>query len=360
MLNIAFGQSKYYVDNLSENTKRGLRQKIRRGEFPGIAPFGYYNNTKTKTVHIDKRQAELVKAIFALYAKGQSTFQDISNYLFENGIKTGGGKPYSKDKVKYILKNPFYYGHFIYAGEIYEGKHTPIISKKLWDKVQTIIEWRSRPTKGLIEPQPYCGLLRCTCGMMITAENKTKRQKNGNIHHYVYYRCTRKSKSTKCIEPAVRSELLDVQLSDLLAGFALPSEYADIVREMINKDEQAEQSQIDAKISDLRTDILYLSEKLQRLLDAFLDGVLERDDYTKKKAEILSQKKALEEQTGDLSMGTLEWVEPLRNMLEKAVSICKIAKGADQEAKKSLFARNIWVEPKTQKQKYSRFQRLKI
>ena len=337
MLNIAFGQSKYYVDNLSENTKRGLRQKIRRGEFPGIAPFGYYNNTKTKTVHIDKRQAELVRAIFALYAKGQSTFQDISSYLFERGIKTGGGKPYSKDKVKYTLKNPFYYGHFIYAGEIYEGKHAPIISKKLWDKVQTVIEWRSRPTKGLIEPQPYCGLLRCACGMMITAENKTKRQKNGNIHHYVYYRCTRKSKSIKCVEPAVRSELLDVQLSDLLTSFALSSKHANILHEMINKDEQAEQSQVDAKISDLRASILHLSEKLQRLLDAFLDGVLERDDYTKKKAEILSQKKTLEEQVSDLSMGTLEWVEPLRNMLKKAVSICKIAKSTDQEAKKSLL-----------------------
>jgi len=38
MLNIAFGQSKYFVDNLSENTKRGLRQKLRRGEMPGYAP----------------------------------------------------------------------------------------------------------------------------------------------------------------------------------------------------------------------------------------------------------------------------------------------------------------------------------
>lgn len=70
MLNITFGQSKYYVDNLSENTKRGLRAKIRRGEFPGIAPFGYYNNTKSKTVHIDKHQAETVEVIFALYSLG--------------------------------------------------------------------------------------------------------------------------------------------------------------------------------------------------------------------------------------------------------------------------------------------------
>lgn len=41
MLNIAFGQSKYYIDNLSENVKRGLRQKLRRGEWPGWAPTGY-------------------------------------------------------------------------------------------------------------------------------------------------------------------------------------------------------------------------------------------------------------------------------------------------------------------------------
>jgi DNA invertase Pin-like site-specific DNA recombinase len=44
MLNIAFGQSKYYIDNLSENVKRGLRQKVRRGEYPGVAPTGYLND----------------------------------------------------------------------------------------------------------------------------------------------------------------------------------------------------------------------------------------------------------------------------------------------------------------------------
>ncbi len=337
MLNIAFGQSKYYVDNLSENTKRGLRQKIRRGEFPGIAPFGYYNNTKSKTVHIDKRQAELVEAIFVLYSLGQSTFQDISDYLFERGVKTSGGKPYSKDKVKYILKNPFYYGHFIYGGEVHEGKHTPIISKKLFDKVQAVIEQRSHPTKGLIEPQAYCGLLRCSCGMMITAENKTKRQKNGNTHHYVYYRCSRKNKTVKCIEPAVRSELLDQQLSDLLAGFALPKEYADKMRVWATADELADKEQIDGKINGMRRELTHLSEKLQRLLDGFLDGVLEREIYTQKKAEIMSQKKTIEEQMSDLHLGTLEWVEPLSNWLERAVSICKIAHSADQNAKKSLL-----------------------
>lgn len=48
MLNITFGQSKYYIDSLSENVKRGLRQKVRRGEYPGLAPVGYINDPRTK------------------------------------------------------------------------------------------------------------------------------------------------------------------------------------------------------------------------------------------------------------------------------------------------------------------------
>lgn len=50
MLSIAFGQSKYYVDNLAENTKRGLRQKVRRGEYPSKAPLGYINDLRTKSI----------------------------------------------------------------------------------------------------------------------------------------------------------------------------------------------------------------------------------------------------------------------------------------------------------------------
>jgi len=67
MLSIAFGQSKYYVDNLSENTKQGLRQKVRRGEMPGLAPLGYINDVRTRTIVVDKRRAPLVVSAFELY-----------------------------------------------------------------------------------------------------------------------------------------------------------------------------------------------------------------------------------------------------------------------------------------------------
>jgi len=131
MLNIAFGQSKYYVDSLSENTKRGLRQKVKRGEYPSYAPIGYINDSRNKTIIIDRKKAKIIKEVFELYAKGNSRLGDICDFLAQRGIISRGGKKIHKTRVTFILSNPFYVGLFRYAGETYEGKHEPIIVKKI-------------------------------------------------------------------------------------------------------------------------------------------------------------------------------------------------------------------------------------
>ena len=69
-LSMAFVQSKYYVDSLSENTKRGLRQKVRNGIFPSQAPIGYINDSRTKTIVVEKKKAKILKTMFERYAKG--------------------------------------------------------------------------------------------------------------------------------------------------------------------------------------------------------------------------------------------------------------------------------------------------
>ena len=126
MLNIAFGQSKYYVDSLSENTKRGLRQKVKRGEYPSFAPIGYINDSRNKTIIVDKKKVKIIKEVFELYAKGNSRLEDICDFLAQRGIISRGGKRIHKTRATFILSNPFYCGLFRYAGEIYEGKHEQI------------------------------------------------------------------------------------------------------------------------------------------------------------------------------------------------------------------------------------------
>ncbi len=147
MLNIAFGQSKYYVDNLSENVKRGLSQKVRRGEYPGVAPTGYLNNKLTKKMVPDPERFHLVKKLFELYATGKYSIKEVRKIITEAGLRSRNGKILSNSNIQAILKNPFYYGAFKFNGELYQGNHEPMITKKLFDKCQQIMADRSRPKK---------------------------------------------------------------------------------------------------------------------------------------------------------------------------------------------------------------------
>ena len=360
MLANEFNSSKQYVDNLSVNTKRGLRQKVRDGNYPSHAPIGYYNDLKTKTAKVDRKTAPIVRQAFELYAHGDKRLDEIANFLYANGIKTKAGKvrgkkttgkkPHSRTRVAHMLANPFYYGHFRYVGEVYEGNHTGIISKRLFDKVQTVLERRGKPHRKANDPKPLCGLVYCSCGMMFTSERQIKRQKNGNVHTYDYYRCTRKSKTVRCTEPHIRAEVLDKQLSALLQGYALPNAWADKLRELMRKDELNEKADFTRGTGKDKESIAQLSGKLQRLLDSYLEGDVERELYQDKRAEILGQKKRLEEKIEQATIGVLTWVEPMNIWLERAVSICKIAKSDDLAAKKSLlleiFGSNLKIQNK--------------
>ncbi len=351
MLSIAFGQSKYYVDNLSENTKRGLRQKVRRGERPGLAPFGYINDVRTKTVIVNKRQAPVIVEAFELYAKGASRLEDIAAFLASKGIITSSGKQFPKDQVKRLLTNPFYYGHFRYAGEVHEGKHTAIMSKKLFDQVQAAIAKRGRPQKGATAPQVFCGVLRCaTCNLAITAEKKIKHQKNGNVHEYVYYRCTRKHKSIKCAEPPITEPELAAQLSNILQGYALPKSWAQALETMLAEDEKKANEISGVFIADAQTRICNLQGKLQRLLDGYLDQDIDQQIYRTKQGELMSQKKSLEEQIGKLTLASNAWIEPMRQWIKQAVSLKKIAENAEPVAIKDAFLKmdglNLFLKTK--------------
>jgi len=90
MLNIAFGQSKYYVDNLAENVKRGMREKVRRGEWTWPAPLGYLNNREKRNIEPDPDKASIVRKAFELYATGAHTLLSLRNELTRLGLFARG------------------------------------------------------------------------------------------------------------------------------------------------------------------------------------------------------------------------------------------------------------------------------
>jgi len=347
MLNIVFGQSKYYVDSLSENTKRGLRQKVKRGEYPGPAPIGYINDSRTKSVVVDRKKAKVIRGAFELYAKGNSRLEDVSSFLAQRGILSRGGKRIHKTRATFILSNPFYTGLFKYGGELHEGKYEPIIAKKIFDKVQEVLKQRGRPHhKTKYEPQDFCGLLKCgSCGMSITGEYRFKKQKNGNVHDYIYYHCTKKNKSVKCAEPCIRQEELDKQISSLLQKFPLRADWAEKLNQMAESEKDKSTQSVSAFVSESQNTIRAIQIKLQRLLDGYLEQDIEREIYREEKQKLLLEKKSLDEKMTRIEQKQNDWLEPMKEWIKVASNLVKIARDSNlldkKVAAKEIFGSNL-------------------
>ena len=331
MLNIMFGQSKYYVDSLSENTKRGLREKVRRGEYPGPAPIGYLNDYRTKRIIVDKERAPLVKEAFERYATGTVTLDVLRHFFADNKVWTRNGKLVGRAFVSNILSNPFYYGHFRYSGEVHEGKHEAIVSKKLFDDALAVLKRRYKwsPFVQPVKPKPYLGLLHCsTCGGAITAEI----QKG-----HTYYRCTKKSRAAMwCLQPYVREEALDAEITALLKPFSLRADWADEMLKRV-KEEKKQSAQSDALMAgQKRAEIEKINLRLQKLLDSFLDEIIDRETYVAEKAKWMSQKKSLEEQSTALLKGRANWLEPFQSWILTARNAGEIAVSGSHQEKRVL------------------------
>ena len=341
LMSVEFGMANQFILDLSSNTKRGMREKVRRGEYPTRAPVGYLNDSRNKSIVVNHKKAEVIKEAFELYAQNNSRLEDISNFLAERNVVSSGNKPIHRDQIAALLSNPFYYGHFRFVGEVYEGRHEPIISKQLFDKVQEVLKARGRVHKSPHnDPRPLCGLFYCgNCGCAITAENKTKYQKNGVIHRYVYYRCTRKKGF--CRELAVRDEVLATQLSDVLKDFVMPKDWAETLDKMADKRSRESVNSTAGFIQELRSKITDIDRKLQRLKDIYLDQDIEQEEYRLDKNKLVSEKKSLEEQTARFEQNRNAWLAPLKNWLKEAQTLGEITLSPDLHPKKS-FAQKIF------------------
>ena len=317
MLSVAFGQAKYYTDNLRENILRGIRQKLRRGELPAKAPLGYFNEPRLRTIEPDKKTFNKVKEVLLAFATGEYTLTKIQSKMFSLGLVGKDGKPLHLSTIQGILTNPFYYGMFLYQGELYQGSHKPMISKKLFDKIQEALKQNSRPHKKRKEKQfLFLGFARCgECGYMITAERHIK--KSGL--EFVYYRCTHKSKTQKCSQNRfLREEALAQQIKEICQKVSLPDDWREKYLAKVDEWEKENRQSSELFAQNLKTKLEKVKTKINRLMDAYLEGDLELPEFQLKKNELMTQKKTLEEKLSDFERKGNHWLELVRNWIIEA------------------------------------------
>ena len=340
MLNIAFGQSKYYVDNLSENVKRGNRQKLRNGVWPNKAPYGYKNIVETKTIEIDPEKAKIVRKAFELFADGKHSFTQVANLMARGGFVSHIGKPFKVDQIHRMLRKKFYIGILEFDGEEFPASHPPLISKQLFNRVQENLNKLSRPRVNNHD-FAFSGLMKCgECGACITAEQHTKHYKRTDrIVKYIYYRCTKKIKP--CAQPYLEENSLVNQLRSEIFSCALPTEWQEDWMSWLQQDKILAQQSLDQTIAGLETDLEGINTKTNLLLDGYLDGTIEPEVYKSKKNELFNQKRILEEKISKSKEKGSHWLEPFEEFIDCALQAQKIARIENINDKIKDFAKRV-------------------
>ncbi|KKR17520.1 MAG: Recombinase [Candidatus Giovannonibacteria bacterium GW2011_GWC2_44_9] len=221
LLMILGSQAKLENDNRGVNVRRGLRTRAEMGLWAGLAPLGYLNQymmDKKCQVIVDPIRSPIIKQMFEKVAYEKWSGRKLYNWLrFELNFHTRGNKPMTLSSVYRTLDNPFYYGVFerpLGSGNWYTGKHTPLITKEIFDQTQAQLTRDKivRETKEFAFTKLFtCGY----CGSGISAEEKWKQLKGGGANRYIYYSCSR-ARDRNCKNKYIREEDLITELLKIL------------------------------------------------------------------------------------------------------------------------------------------------
>lgn len=322
MLSIIFGSSKYYVDSLSENVRRGNRTKLENGWIPTHAPIGYLNDEKSKTIVIDPERFSIVRRIWDLMLSGTYSPSVILEMAASQlGLRTKktkrrGGKPLALSSIYRLLNSPFYAGIILWKGNRYPGKHAPMITLAEWETVQKMIRRVDRP-RPKSRSFAYTGLMHCgECGMSITAEESINRFGS----HYIYYHCTKKRRGYRCRQPYISLVDLEHQMLSFLEGIKMPDRYHQWAVRQLDKMRSKEGELKTQQLRSLEEAIQGTSHQLDNLTRMRARDLLTDEEY-------LAQRKKLQMEQFRLNEGLRKsqqshaWLEPLFQLISFSHSL---------------------------------------
>ncbi len=184
MFGIQALMAKNYIDNLSEEVKKGQLEKAKNGKLPGgKVPFGYLIDKNKGEIYVDDLRAPLVVQMFEMYAENKASLKMMAQWARENSVmRHNSTRPLTKSQIERILKNPFYTGKFKWNGILYDGIHAPIISKDLFSATQKAFKAHNKPQYQK-KQFAFSNMMLCSvCGCKVTSQIKKGK--------YVYYHCT--------------------------------------------------------------------------------------------------------------------------------------------------------------------------
>lgn len=341
MMNLEFGMANQFIIDLSANTKRGQRSKVKDGWLPHKPPVGYLNNKhglpELPPIYPDPYSFPLMRKLWTDLLERSCSLEELFAQAQSEGLKRDKDFKIACANFYRLFRNPFYCGEIFWDGKTHPGKHTPMISRREFDLAQEILDGRSG-RRAHTHAFAFTGMIRCgECGAAITAEEKTKHQKNGKTHHYTYYRCTRRIKPD-CSQPPITLDDLEGQIAEALAHIEIPPLFHEWAIKQLKEDQAQETAAREEVTRAYRLGLDACTRKLHALLDMRLSGEITSEEHAAKKDELLVEKRKLEELLAD-TQGRIEtWLQRAEETFEFAETARERFKAGSLDEKRQILS----------------------
>ena len=331
--------AKNYIDNLSEEIRKGQTQACEQGDYPSKPPYGYMRSGKK--IVLDPKTSPFVMRAFGLYSQGNMSLDFLINKMYEDGFIYTDVKPkIGKGQLSKLLKNPFYTGRFLYKGALYNGRHEPLISVNMFNNAQRAFKKDNKPDKQVRHHFPYSGLFKCAqCGSAVAGEIKKNK--------YIYYHCADKTKACPNKGINLRQADIDKVFDEAIKRIQITPEHKQAIIAALKAAHSEESKYNEAEIKRLMNRAEVIRSRLSKIYLDKLDGVITQDfwqerhnEWTLEHAKVMQLIQAHSAANANYMAEASELVELLENLYSRYIQLNADEKG---EVVKIIFS-NFFID----------------
>jgi DNA invertase Pin-like site-specific DNA recombinase len=298
-----------YIQNLGEETRKGMTEKARAGIYPSYAPIGYRNINGAdgkRTIASDPDAASVIMDIFGRFAEGRHSVKSLVKEMSTEGVQLRGRRLQSS-VVHQVLRKRLYTGDFDWDGATYTGTHEPLVTRECWQRVQELLDARAEKKMRRVKHDfAYSGLVHCGhCGCLFVGKLK-KRQ-------YVYYHCT--GNRGKCPEPYTRQEVLTSEFANILQELVIPQPILEWLGDAVLASDRTEQAVRAQTIKKLQIRYDQIQTRLETMYLDKLDGRITQEFFDKQSSTWRGEQDGLLRKIQDIQKATPAPIDQAVDML---------------------------------------------
>lgn len=326
-----------YIRNLREETKKGFYGRLKQGLYPIRAPIGYLDCGGGKTKAPDSKMAHLVREAFELYAAGNVSLPRLVEEMYRRGLRNKAGAKVSLNGISTMLNNPFYTGliRIKKTGDSFAGAHEPLVSTQLFNAVQNVL-------KGKVVPRTrhhefaFSRMIKCAlCSNTVMAETHKS---------HVYYRC-----HTRCCPmKTVREEAIDNAVSEAFASLRFADDEIAYIKEWFVWTRMNNKERIEERLKAYHLEKGKIRDRIARLTDAYLDGVVEKEAYNERRAHMIVEENEVKRCISNIENGdnqTLKLLEEYLELVQSASNLYKVAIPSEKRTLAKKLTSNLHISP---------------